>query len=712
MYDEFDTRGQGMGMPQDGMPQDMPIPPVSPAQPVPMEQPEGLLREDVPPPPSDGPLLALASQLLSEFERCKQDRLLQETHWVAALRQYRGIYEPDELETIKQGRSRVFVGVTKQKVDATTARMMSLLFPASGERNWSITPTPSPSMDQQVMAMEVQQAMQEGRQPRPVQEVAQERADAMDTAINDQLSDMQGRKNYRACCRDVMFQALLYGTGLLKGPLAEIRKGRRLGFDPSTHAWGMFPVEDGSEDEIRPYFESASVWDVYLDQGTADARQMRYAWHVHTMTAKDLSEWLAGEPLFDGDAITTYVREHPDGDVQPYWWETNLRSLGGDAGSTEATQPKGRYRVYERWGQISAGELNKAGIDLGLDESRVLDANIWMLGDRIIKIAPVPIAGMGIPFYVMHYHKDESSVWGDGMAWLLRDLQSAINAAIRMAMDNAAISAIPQVALNYAALSQNANLDLYPGKVWAFESAEDMREAMTVWTIPTSSNQILQIYTLLSQIMDEVSVPRYLSGDNSGVTGAGDTASGLSMLMNAANLTVQDLVRNFDDGVTAPFISAMYSWNMVLNPDPAVKGDFDIVATGSSSLLVKEAESQKMLQIFQITNSPRFLGRVKDDLFISELFKMFNLPDKILRTETEFQQFQTQQMQEQALAQAQAQVTASVQELEKRGADPNQVIAALMQMAGQGIQQQAAAGQAPMQSGQQPMIPQGMQGGM
>ena len=685
--------------------------------------PEGLLRDDVPPaPPSEGPLLALAAQLLGEFDACRNDRLLQETHWVAALRQYRGLYEPDELATIKNGRSRVFVGITKQKVDATTARMMSLLFPASGERNWSITPTPTPSMDPQIMMMEAQQAMREGRQPRPSQEVAQERADAMDTAINDQLADMQGRKNYRACCRDVMFQALLYGTGLLKGPLAEIRKGRRLGFDPSTNTWGMFPVEDGSADEIRPYFESASVWDVYLDQGTTDVRQMRYVWHAHTMTAKELTEWLAGEPLFDGEAVTAYVREHPDGDVQPYWWETDLRSLGGDAGSTEAVRPKGRYRVYKRWGQISAGELKRAGLDLGIDEARVLDANIWLLGDRVIKIAPVPIAGMGIPFYVMHYHKDESSVWGDGMAWLLRDLQSAVNASIRMALDNAAISAIPQIALNYAALSQNADLSVYPGKVWAFESADDMREAMTVWTIPTSSNQILQIYTLLSQIMDEVSVPRYLSGDNSGVTGAGDTASGLSMLMNAANLTIQDLVRNFDDGVTAPFISAMYSWNMVLNPDPVVKGDFDIVATGSSSLLVKEAESQKMLQIFQITNSPRFLGRVKDDLFISELFKMFNLPDKILRTETEFQQYQLQQMQQQALTQAQAQVTATVQELETRGANPDQVMAVLMQTAGQAMQQVGAqqagpggpAGQGGLPQGGPPpgALPSGAPGGM
>ena len=58
MYDEpFD---QGMGMPQH-----MAMPSVPP---VPVEQPFGLLREEVPPPPSDGPLLALAAQLLSEFD--------------------------------------------------------------------------------------------------------------------------------------------------------------------------------------------------------------------------------------------------------------------------------------------------------------------------------------------------------------------------------------------------------------------------------------------------------------------------------------------------------------------------------------------------------------------------------------------------------------------------------------------------------------------
>ena len=74
----------------------------------------------------------------------------------------------------------------------------------------------------------------------------------------------------------------------------------------------------------------------------------------------------------------------------------------------------------------------------------------------------------------------------------------------------------------------------------------------------------------------------YMSGDNA-TSGAAGTSSGLSMLMGAVNIVIKDLLTSFDEGVTIPFIQALYHWNMQFHADPKIKGDFDIVATGSAS---------------------------------------------------------------------------------------------------------------------------------
>ena len=44
------------------------------------------------------------------------------------------------------------------------------------------------------------------------------------------------------------------------------------------------------------------------------------------------------------------------------------------------------------------------------------------------------------------------------------------------------------------------------------------------------------------------------------------------MLMSASSIVPSDSVVNYDEGVTRPFMTALYSWNMALTDDPDIKG--------------------------------------------------------------------------------------------------------------------------------------------
>ena len=103
---------------------------------------------------------------------------------------------------------------------------------------------------------------------------------------------------------------------------------------------------------------------------------------------------------------------------------------------------------------------------------------------------------------------------------------------------------------------------------------------------------------------DEVTtIPRYMWGESGDMKGAGKTATGLSMLMGSVNITLKDQIKNFDDGVTKPYIRAHYFWNMEFNSKENIKGDFGVVAKGTGSLIAKEVKLETIVKYLQVISS-------------------------------------------------------------------------------------------------------------
>jgi hypothetical protein len=142
---------------------------------------------------------------------------------------------------------------------------------------------------------------------------------------------------------------------------------------------------------------------------------------------------------------------------------------------------------------------------------------------------------------------------------------------------------------------------------------------------------------------DEVtSVPRYLHGDNTNVGGAGRTAAGLSMLIGQANITLKDQIKYFDDGITSPFIKALYYWNMDFNPKQNIKGDFEIVAEGSTSLVAKEVQAEHLNQFLALTSNDVDLQYINRDVALRQVAKAMDLDELNLIKSPE--QVQSEQM--------------------------------------------------------------------
>jgi hypothetical protein len=103
--------------------------------------------------------------------------------------------------------------------------------------------------------------------------------------------------------------------------------------------------------------------------------------------------------------------------------------------------------------------------------------------------------------------------------------------------------------------------------------------------------------------------------------------------MGTAILTNQGLIRYkgyitlFDQQITKPNIRGLYDWNMQFNKREDIKGDMEIVATGASSLLVRELQAHSLLALtMQLSQHPRFGIMLKDKSLLRKVLSAHSIP--------------------------------------------------------------------------------------
>jgi len=110
------------------------------------------------------------------------------------------------------------------------------------------------------------------------------------------------------------------------------------------------------------------------------------------------------------------------------------------------------------------------------------------------------------------------------------------------------------------------------------------------------------------------------------------TASGMSMLLGASSLNIKTVIKNLDDFLLKPLGESYFQWNMqFLEDELDVKGDLEVKATGTNSLMQKEVRSQRLTMFLQTAQNPAVAPFVKISKLISELAYSLDLdPDEIL----------------------------------------------------------------------------------
>lgn len=223
---------------------------------------------------------------------------------------------------------------------------------------------------------------------------------------------------------------------------------------------------------------------------------------------------------------------------------------------------------------------------------------------KILSVNLNPLQTAEFPYSVYTCEPDVACVFGFGIPYLCRDPQEILNTAWRGMIDNSVLTIGSQIVVNNSVLSPaDGDWEIKPNKLWrttdrATANAQfEAQRAFGVFAFDSRQQEFANIIQLSKSFMDEESgLPMIAQGEQGQVT---PTLGGMSMLMNAANAVRRRQVKEWDDQVTKPLIRRFYEYNMAMNDDPNIKGDMQIVARGTSALLVKETQTAQIIDIFQ-----------------------------------------------------------------------------------------------------------------
>ena len=605
----------------------------------------------------------VVSYVTSRFKRAEDARYTDESRWLRAYRNYRGLYGSDVRFTETE-KSRIFVKVTKTKTLAAYGQIVDVLF-GSSRFPLTVNPTTLPEGVAESMHINVNPQSEQAMDPlrgafeeepkvkflfdpdeklKPGETMydrmkrmgslqkklevvgdkviegpgttqdtvtfhpAMVAAKQMEKKIHDQLEESGANKQLR----HTSFEMALFGTGIMKGPFA---------IDKEYPSWG----DDGEYNptvKTVPSTSHVSIWNFYPDPDAYNMDDVEYVVERHRMTRSQM-RGLKSRPFFRTESIDEAISLGES--YEKKYWEQDMEDE-----ATYSSAPE-RFEVLEFWGYVDTEMLKEQGVKIPkeLKNSEQVNVNAWICNSKVLRLVLNPFKPTRIPYYAVPYELNPYSFFGVGIAENMDDTQTLMNGFMRMAIDNAALSGNLIIEVDETNLVPGQDLSVYPGKVFRRQGGAP-GQGIFGTKFPNVANENMQLFDKARVLADEsTGFPSFAHGQT-GVSGVGRTASGISMLMSAANGSIRNVVKNVDDYLIGPIGRAFFAFNMQFDFDKEIKGDLEVKASGTESLMANEVRSQRLMQFMGVASNPALMPFVKSDYIIREIAKSMDLdPDKV-----------------------------------------------------------------------------------
>lgn len=511
----------------------------------------------------------------------------------------------------QQGKSTIFMNITRQYVDSAAASVSELGNPTD-DRNFvlkaepdaelenevdSVTPFPNKNNDPQFANMTIGQWAKS-----EIKKTEQSVRDAQ-TQIDDWLIDCQWHAGMRKAVR----AASKIGSGVMKGPFPVVRKRHKT--QKVKDDSGKTSLALVIEHETCPASEEISAWRIYPDPSCGDnIHKGNYLLEHDSMNSKQLQD-LKEIDGYLSIKIDEVIAQGPSAKVNDYNTDKNKVT---------------RDDVYDIWyyyGLLKREEIIAMGIPDALDaddpedkkalvkieQLEAMPCMVTMANDRVIKASLNPLDTGEFPYDFLVWERREGTPWGRGIARIMRPAQRVVNAALRNMMDNASLSGGIQVAFRKGKVKP---LGSGPWKVnnvgfWEITDEEitDIKQAISFIELPSRQAEIMAIIQFGQKMAEDITgMPLLLQGQTGS---APDTVGGMQLLNSNATATRRMVARQIDDDFTEPHIRRYYNWILMYGKD-SMKAAMTIDARGSQALVERDIQRQYIQNLLALSKDPAY----------------------------------------------------------------------------------------------------------
>lgn len=560
----------------------------------------------------------LANYIRQRFEKAVRHRrvISVDEDLIRDMRAYNGQYDPGTLQQIQQmGGSTVYSRLMTMKCRGATALLRNVYM--NSDRPWTLQPTADPvipdSIEENIATLvhgEVMSANDAGNviaqdkiidRLEALYEAAKlkERHKAIEEAKEAQMKVDKVLEvgQFYPALSEFLADLPVYKYAVIKGPVTRLHRQLK---------WDRKSRKLVAHEEARFFWERVSPWDIWFSPGATRINNTE-VFERQRMSVNDLYN-LIGLPGYREDDIRAIIQAY-EGRGFKEWIQIF---------DYERAQMEGRNNILDDT-YINAIEFH--GFILGRylmdyqvpgvdDPMKPYFVTAWMVDKRIFKVMLNPSPRLRVPYYVTSFDKQPGSLFGNGIPALANDLTDVINATLRALVNNIAIASGPQVVYDEDLLSPTQDDSLYPWKRWKYagDPANPNRKPVDFFQPEDNSQNLMSVIDKFSVMLDDVStIPRYLTGSGA-AGGAGRTASGLSMLINNANKTLQNVADNIDTDVFQPLLELLYDMIMLTDSTGMLRGDENIVVEGVRQAAKQEQDLTKQLQFLQLINNPQYQG--------------------------------------------------------------------------------------------------------
>lgn len=609
-------------------------------------------QSDESPTPETSTIVGMVENKYTEYKAARQD---QDDRHLLMFKNWRGVYDEDTAFTSTE-KSKIFIKVTKTKVVAAYGIIHEILFPDSatkfpvellvdneseikadavhfdpkapkdqpektipdygypgdgkdlepGETTNSLMTRMGTSLSKLLAPVKDSLKEGEGKTPTAVTyHPAAEAAKKLNEKVQDQLAEGKAHN----ALKKTLFETVLFGTGCMRGPFAVNKEYPK---------WD----EDGKYAPITriiPTWEHISIWNIYPDPDSRGTDDLDSLVIRHRMTREKLLD-LKRREHFDSDKIDDAVAAGSN--YIPEQWEDDL-----DDDESGGFSPN-RWELLEYWGSMDTAMAEDCGLDIPdeYEDLPTVKINAWVCNGILLKAILNPFEPAKIPYHFIQYESNPYSFWGIGIAENMSDTQLLMNGFMRLAVDNAVLSGNVMLDIDMSLLEDGQEMEISPGKIFRREGGQT-GTAINDIKIENVSNQNLQLFDKARQLADEsTGLPSFAHGQT-GVSGVGRTAAGISMLMGAASTSSKTVIKNVDEFLEG-LVKSHYWWLMQFDYDPELHYDITIKAGGTDALLNKEMRAQRLLQFLQIASNPVLAPFVKFPYVLGEIAKSLDLDDE------------------------------------------------------------------------------------